>query len=105
MTSPYQLWFFLMQHRKLLYHSCRVMGNSQRIAIATANNFHHLIVESDSITAVNFIQKGCSSVHPCYSITSDILLLANRLHDVNWSHTLREGNSIADLLARKAHDL
>ncbi|RYR58930.1 hypothetical protein Ahy_A05g024789 [Arachis hypogaea] len=33
--------------------------------IATTNGYHNLVVKSDSATAINFINYGCSPAHPC----------------------------------------
>ncbi|RYR17285.1 hypothetical protein Ahy_B03g062048 isoform A [Arachis hypogaea] len=73
--------------------------------IATTNGYHNLVVESDSAAAINFINHGCSPVHPCAPLVQDIRILANRVQKITWIHSLREANPVADLLAKKGQDL
>ncbi|RYR30325.1 hypothetical protein Ahy_B01g055123 [Arachis hypogaea] len=73
--------------------------------IATTNGYHNLVVESDSAAAINFINHGCSPVHSCAPLVQDIRILANRVQKITWIHSLREANSVADLLAKKGQDL
>ncbi|RYR59892.1 hypothetical protein Ahy_A05g025843 [Arachis hypogaea] len=74
------------------------------LQIALANNISFLVVESDSIAAVNFIKKGHNSSHPCASLLDDIVVFASRVPYISWSHCLREANFAADILAKKGHD-
>ncbi|XP_025679132.1 uncharacterized protein [Arachis hypogaea] len=75
------------------------------LQIANTNGFQKIVVESDSWSAINFIKEGCSSAHPCNTLIDDIRILARRLQSVIWNHTLREGNMVADLLAKKGQKL
>ncbi|RYR59515.1 hypothetical protein Ahy_A05g025408 [Arachis hypogaea] len=75
------------------------------LQVATANNITNIIVESDSISALNFIKKGCPNSHPCAPLVADICMLAGHISNIQWSHTLREANFVADHLAKKGHEL
>ncbi|RYR08027.1 hypothetical protein Ahy_B05g075565 [Arachis hypogaea] len=69
------------------------------IWIATANEFHHVIIELDSTMAINFVKYGCPAQHPCATLLEDIAIL------VCWNHIFREANSVTDILAKKGQDL
>ncbi|MED6220272.1 hypothetical protein PIB30_043305 [Stylosanthes scabra] len=55
--------------------------------------------------AVKFVQDGCHTAHPCFSFVEDIKILVRRFNSVSWSHTLREGNHVADSLAKRGQSL
>ncbi|KAJ1422696.1 Ribonuclease H domain [Sesbania bispinosa] len=61
--------------------------------------------ESDSLTAVNFVKLGVPPNHPCYSLVSSIRSLLNNFRFFSVSHVYREGNYVADTLARIGHSL
>ncbi|MED6131856.1 hypothetical protein PIB30_013819 [Stylosanthes scabra] len=71
------------------------------LEIAIDNNIQHVIVESDSLAAIKFVQEGCHTGHPCLSLLEDIKIQVWCLTLVSWCHTLREGNHVADSLAKK----
>ncbi|KAL4314895.1 hypothetical protein AHAS_Ahas15G0130800 [Arachis hypogaea] len=90
--------------------SCSIMqaelwGIIHGLQVTTANNITNIIVESNSISALNFIKKGCPDSHPCAPLVADICMLACRIPNIQWSHTLREANFVADHLAKKGHEL
>ncbi|KAL4394889.1 hypothetical protein AHAS_Ahas02G0197300 [Arachis hypogaea] len=70
------------------------------LQIAVANNISSLVVEYDSIAAVNFIKKGHNSSHPCAPLLDDIVVLASRVPYISWSHCLQEANFAANNLAK-----
>nr|XP_025664883.1 uncharacterized protein LOC112763420 [Arachis hypogaea] len=75
------------------------------LSIATTKGYQCLFVESDSAEAINFINRGCSPTHPCAPLVQDIRGLAARIQKITWLHSLREANSVADLLAKKGQEL
>ncbi|XP_029144365.2 putative ribonuclease H protein At1g65750 isoform X2 [Arachis hypogaea] len=75
------------------------------LQIAIAQNFQHIIIESDSWSAINFIKEGCSTSDPVKPLLEDINILSSRLQHVVWNHTLREANAVADSFAKKGQNL
>ncbi|RYR04900.1 hypothetical protein Ahy_B06g084709 isoform B [Arachis hypogaea] len=73
----------------------------QLVEIAIAQNFQHIIIESDSWSAINFIKEDCPASHPVRPLLEDINILASILQHVVWNHTLREANVVADSFAKK----
>ncbi|KAL4306936.1 hypothetical protein AHAS_Ahas16G0228100 [Arachis hypogaea] len=73
--------------------------------IAVANEFSHVLIESDSAMAINFIREDCINSHSCKPLLDNINLLSSRIHKVEWKHTLREANTVANTLANKGQDL
>ncbi|KAJ1399153.1 Ribonuclease H-like superfamily [Sesbania bispinosa] len=59
--------------------------------------------ESDSIIAVNFINKGVPYHHPCFGIVSSIRSNLAKIPRFLVSHIYWEGNFVADGLAHLAH--
>ncbi|RYR22588.1 hypothetical protein Ahy_B03g067891 [Arachis hypogaea] len=80
-------------------------GIVKGLHIAVANEFSHVLIESDSAMAINFIREGCSNSHPCKPLLDDISLLSSRIHKVEWKQTLREANTVADTLVKKGQYL
>ncbi|RYQ83778.1 hypothetical protein Ahy_B10g102615 [Arachis hypogaea] len=75
------------------------------LQIAVVNGYQSIVVESDSAAAIKFINHGCSPTHPCAPLIQDIRIMAARLQHIIWLHSLREANSVADLLAKKGQDM
>ncbi|XP_057760081.1 uncharacterized protein LOC130980412 [Arachis stenosperma] len=75
------------------------------LQIAMANDIHHVIIESDSKMALNFVRNGCLDSHPCATLIKDINILAGRIPSIKWNHIFREANTVADCLAKKGHEL
>ncbi|KAJ1432410.1 Reverse transcriptase-like [Sesbania bispinosa] len=61
--------------------------------------------DSDSKAVVDIIQGHCPDGHPCFSMISLIKHLSNNLSGFHISHTVREGNRVADSLAAYGHSL
>ncbi|QHO04625.1 Putative ribonuclease H protein [Arachis hypogaea] len=70
------------------------------LQIAVAKNFHQIIVETDSTSVLELVKSGCVTRHPCASLLADINIQAQRLIISEWTHTLREANYVADILAK-----
>ncbi|KAF7815362.1 putative ribonuclease H-like domain-containing protein [Senna tora] len=71
--------------------------------LAKSLNYDHILVESDSMLAINLIKKD--DVHPNHHLNNLLLYCRSTLltfTEVQLSHTSREGNSCADLLAKTA---
>ncbi|RYR72069.1 hypothetical protein Ahy_A02g006258 [Arachis hypogaea] len=75
------------------------------LTIAITHGYQNLMVESDSVAAINFIKNGSSSGHHCAPLIQDVRVLTERLKKVSWIHVFREANTVADQLAKKGHDL
>ncbi|KAJ1410078.1 Ribonuclease H domain [Sesbania bispinosa] len=73
------------------------------IDISISKRLSSIWLESDSSTAVNFVLNGVPSHHPCFSLISSIRSSLNSFPHYVVSHIHREGNSVADALARLGH--
>ncbi|XP_016165265.1 uncharacterized protein LOC107607883 [Arachis ipaensis] len=80
-------------------------GIIKGLQIEVANDLQNIIVESDSLMALQIIKTGCPNSHPCAALVQDILILSRRVQNIDWNHTLREANAVADIMAKKGHDL
>lgn len=65
-----------------------------------ARGFSNINMESDSLLAVRLIQHGCATTHPHFGLVKEIQQGMQRLRDITISHILREGNKVADGLAK-----
>lgn len=59
----------------------------------------HIIMDSDSCTAVSLIVEGCDSTHQCSNLVSEIKELLRSKANVNFCHA-RETNQVGDVLAK-----
>ncbi|KAJ1416257.1 Ribonuclease H domain [Sesbania bispinosa] len=64
-------------------------------------NFRNVLCLTDSLLAVELVQKGVDHYHLYATIIYEVRALLNRDWTVEVVHTLREGNQAADLLAKK----
>ncbi|KAJ1441331.1 Ribonuclease H superfamily [Sesbania bispinosa] len=60
-----------------------------------------VIIEVDSIIALQFAEKGCPSSHLASELVLRIQDAARSFDRLIWNHTLREGNSLADYFAKR----
>lgn len=67
---------------------------------AWRNGYREVICESDSMMALNLIKDGADLFHPHASIMGNIHIVIAEDWNVELRHTLREGNSCADWLAK-----
>lgn len=68
--------------------------------VALMKGFSRVIVESDSMVAVNLINDGCPSTHPAHNLVEDIRIALRHLGSFFVVHTLREDNQAADSFAK-----
>nr|KYP77074.1 Putative ribonuclease H protein At1g65750 [Cajanus cajan] len=61
---------------------------------------YHIIIESDSVLATEFLNKGCPRFHPCYSLINQIVRMAGGFYEVECVHIFREANQVADKFAK-----
>ncbi|KAG5063869.1 hypothetical protein JHK85_005052 [Glycine max] len=59
-----------------------------------------VIVESDSLAAINLIHEGCPTLHPCFGIVEEIKNLYNEFEHCSCRHILREANILANTFAK-----
>lgn len=59
-----------------------------------------IVCESDSATALRLIKENNNPFHPYSPLISQIQRLVTQQWDVSFTHTLREGNTVADWLAK-----
>lgn len=83
----------------VLRDSAEVWGIITGLELAWARGFKKVWMESDSLTAVNLIKKGCSKLRHYHGLVDYIGELCRRNWDVFVSHHHREGNRVADALA------
>lgn len=68
--------------------------------LAWERGFQNIIIESDSLLAINLLKNGCSSRHPCYALVHQIMQVIGGVPTIRSHHILREANQVADLLAK-----
>lgn len=90
--------------------ACTIMqaelsGILHGIHLARRRNVAKLLIESDSNNAIQLLDSACDSTHPCALILHDIKELIKDFPCVKWSHTYREANQCADILANHGHSL
>lgn len=64
-----------------------------------------LIMESDSLVAVQLITGSCPQTHPCYRLVSQIHQFLGRQWRVAFHHIFRESNQVTDWLTGFAHSV
>ncbi|XP_015937372.1 uncharacterized protein LOC107463141 [Arachis duranensis] len=80
-------------------------GVIKGLQLAITHNWNYVIMESNSLDAINFIKHGCPALHSCASLVKEIRILSSRIQQVHWNHILRETNSVADILAKKGQSM
>lgn len=70
------------------------------IKLSRLHGYNKIIIESDSLVAVNLIGVGVSSQHPSFNLLHDIRGPLNLESNFSVIHTLREGNQVADCFAK-----
>ncbi|KAF7823493.1 ribonuclease H [Senna tora] len=90
--------------------SCNILvaemwGIVHGLELAWNLGHRRVIVEADSLVAVNMIKQGCSASHPCSSLVQRAHTWINRDWHIFIQHSFREGNRVADRLAAEGHKL
>ncbi|KAF7812868.1 ribonuclease H [Senna tora] len=70
------------------------------LSIGRDRGIVNLLVESDSLEAVNLISMGDSSFHSLGNILEDIRQLSSSFGKISFRHIFREANQSADFLAK-----
>ena len=69
--------------------------------IGISMGYNNLIVESDSLTAIQLINRRViQQRHPFYSLVSSIIQMSAKVDYITWNHVFRDTNSVADGLAK-----
>ncbi|KAJ1432191.1 Ribonuclease H domain [Sesbania bispinosa] len=76
-----------------------LLGILKGLLHAWNNSFRKLIVEVDSMHAIQIIDRGCSPMHPYLKVVQEIQLLLRRSWTVHIQHVMREANQPAHMLA------
>lgn len=66
-----------------------------------SRGFRKVWVESDSLTAVNMVKRGCPADHHLYGLIQNIISMCRREWQVKLSHIHREGNFVVHVLANE----
>ncbi|GKV14797.1 hypothetical protein SLEP1_g25615 [Rubroshorea leprosula] len=75
------------------------------LALAVTYSYSHLIVETDSSTAFNFMMNTACVSHPLSSLILDCRDLLRLISYVQIFHIKRQSNMAADQIARMGHSL
>lgn len=70
------------------------------IKLANLKRIRKMIIETDSLDAVRLIKEGCSSLHPLFSLISDVQDMLRSDQELSLNHIFREANSVADCFAK-----
>ena len=80
-------------------------GMFEGLSMAWNSGHRNIIVETDSLSIVQLLAKTPDPLHPLFSIIQS----CNKLIYADWNcnvvHAFREGNNLADGLARMGHNL
>lgn len=71
------------------------------LQLAWNHRLSKIWLESDSLTAINLIHKGCPSSHMHYNLVQSIKEFCSKNWQIRLSHTHREGNRVANSLANE----
>ncbi|GLT62305.1 hypothetical protein SLA2020_349530 [Shorea laevis] len=80
-------------------------GCREGFKLAISLGVQQLVLELDSLLAIQFIQGRQKSARSASVLLANILLLIDSFSICLVQHTLREGNSAADFMASMGHDL
>lgn len=70
------------------------------LKLLRGKGYSKIVINSDSLTAVQMVQWGCSNLHPCFQLVKEIQDLMCRINECTISHTLREANQVVDAFAK-----
>ena len=75
------------------------------LVLAWQKGFRHILLESDSSSAISLIQKESIERHPFASVIKRVQYLLTREWVVHISHIFREANNAADFLANLGYSV
>ncbi|KAJ1381042.1 Ribonuclease H domain [Sesbania bispinosa] len=73
------------------------------LRIAAQKKLDLIILESDSTTALNLVQRDLARWHPAAPLVEEIHFCAKHFKEVRWKHVFREANQVADSLAKMGY--
>nr|AFK45241.1 unknown [Lotus japonicus] len=62
--------------------------------------FSKILIEADSAGTIEFLNKGCPVVHPCFPLVREFHHLVGQNCYIHWKHVYREVNFVADSFAK-----
>lgn len=65
------------------------------LRLTRSRGFRCIHIESDSLTAIYLLERGCVSHHPCHQLVQAITHLGRYVPHPRWSHIFREANALA----------
>ncbi|CAN0911120.1 hypothetical protein LINGRAPRIM_LOCUS1369 [Linum grandiflorum] len=74
------------------------------LSLARSWGYKRVHLESDSLDAIKLIEDGDLSSHPFAAVVYDIKKMIGGAWSCKISHTMREGNKLADLMANLGHE-
>ena len=80
-------------------------GAMHALELAWALDFHQIILEMDSSSAISLLHSCNRSNHPYSSLIDKVKQIIDRNWTVRIVHVYREANRAADLMASKGHSL
>ncbi|GKV36559.1 hypothetical protein SLEP1_g44676 [Rubroshorea leprosula] len=86
-------------------YTAEIWGCHSGLRLALELGISHLVLEMDSLLAVQLIQARKAGNGPASVLLLDIFHLASSFEVCTIQHTLREGNSAADFMASVGHNL
>ena len=80
-------------------------GMYEGLSMAWKSGYRNIVVESDSLSTIQLLAKIPDPLHPLLSIIQSCKHLISAEWNCNVVHAFREGNRLADGLARMGHTL
>lgn len=93
------LWGFAVKLGRCTVTQAELWAIIHGLKLAKERGYSKIMVESDSLTAVKFINGGCLHSHQCKPLVNEIHKLMAELESIQVSHVFREANQVADRLA------
>ncbi|KAL2929275.1 hypothetical protein RDABS01_034686, partial [Bienertia sinuspersici] len=70
------------------------------VKVALHGGYDNIIVESDCLQVINFLQKGVSYYSDLAIVINDVLSYCSLFKSLSWSHVKRRGNAVAHIMAK-----
>lgn len=87
---------FAMDIREATITMAELKAISTGLNLLRRKGYSKILINSDSLTAIQMVQGGCSSLHPCFQLIKEIHNLMRRFNECTISHTLKEANQVVD---------